>query len=241
MTLAVHRQSGSYSNLVDRYIALTEFARNKLIAGGLRAERISIKANFVEPDPGFREGSGDYALFAGRLAEEKGLHTLLDAWKRLGPDVPLHIAGDGPLRDALAHRIDSEAIAGATLLGSLSREALLRELRGARMLVFPSEWYEGMPMAIVEAFACGVPTIASRLGGMQEMIDNGKNGLLVAPADPKALADRLRWAFEHEAELAALGRAARAEYEAHYTAAANCAQLIEIYQQVIASNRDRAA
>jgi glycosyltransferase involved in cell wall biosynthesis len=78
-----------------------------------------------------------------------------------------------------------------------------------------------------------VPTIASRLGGMQEMIDDGKNGLLVPPADPERLASKLRWAFDHEDELAAIGRAARVEYEARYTAAANCAQLIDIYRQVI--------
>ena len=238
--LAIHRRLGTYTDLIDRYIALTEFARNKLIAGGLPGERISIKPNFVEPDPGVREGSGDYALFAGRLTAEKGVHTLLDAWKRLGPGIPLRIAGDGPLRDALARRIETEAIAGATLLGSLSRDAMLRELRGARILVFPSEWYEGMPMAILEAFACGVPTLASRLGGMQEMIDDGKNGLLVKPAVPQDLADRVRWAFEHEGELAALGRAARAEYESRYRAAANCAQLIEIYQQTIGSSGIRA-
>jgi len=241
MALAVHRRRGSYTNLVDRYIALTEFARAKLIAGGLPEERISVKPNFVEPDPGVRETPGDYALFAGRLTAEKGVHTLLDAWKRLGPDVPLHIAGDGPLRDALAQRIDTEKIAGATLLGSLAPEALMRELRGARVLVFPSEWYEGMPMAIIEAFACGVPTIASRLGGMREMIDDGVNGLLVAPANPDDLATRLRWAFDHEGELAALGRAARAEYEAHYTATTNCARLIDIYRQAIEPSGDRAA
>ena len=94
-------------------------------------------------------------------------------------------------------------------------------------------------MAIVEAFACGVPIIASRLGGMREMIDDGKNGLLVAPADPEGLATRLRWAFDRETELAALGRAARAEYEARYTAATNCARLIEIYQQAIGASGDR--
>jgi glycosyltransferase involved in cell wall biosynthesis len=164
--LAVHRRCGSYEKLVDRYIALTQFARDKLIAGGLPGERISIKPNFVEPDPGIREGSGDYALFVGRLTAEKGLHTLLDAWKQLGSDIPLHIAGDGPLRDVLAQRIEIEGIAGATLLGLLSRDAMLRELRGARILVFPSEWYEGMPLAILEAFACGVPVVASRLGSM---------------------------------------------------------------------------
>jgi glycosyltransferase involved in cell wall biosynthesis len=241
IALAVHRKSGTYAGLVDRYIALTEFARAKLIAGGLPEERISVKPNFVEPDPGARERSGDYALYAGRLTAEKGVHTLLDAWKQLGPGVPLRIAGDGPLRDALARRIDSEGIAGATLLGSLPREALMRELHGARLLVFPSEWYEGMPMAILEAFACGVPTIASRLGGMQEMIEDGKNGLLVAPADAEGLADRLRWAFEHKTELSALGQAARAEYEARYTAAANCARLTDIYREAIETSGVRAA
>jgi glycosyltransferase involved in cell wall biosynthesis len=98
-----------------------------------------------------------------------------------------------------------------------------------------------MPMAIVEAFACGVPTIASRLGGMREMIDDGKNGLLVAPADPEDLAARLRWAFDHETELVALGRAARDEYEVRYTPATNCARLIDIYRQAIEPSGDRDA
>jgi len=239
--LAVHRRCGSYAQLVDRYIALTEFARERLIAGGLPGERICVKPNFVEPDPGPRAGSGRHALFAGRLTEEKGLHTLLDAWRRLGPELPLRVAGDGPLREALARRIESERIAGVTLLGSLPRDALLEELRGARVLVFPSEWYEGMPMAIVEAFACGVPCVAARLGGMREMIEDGVNGLLFAPGDPDELAAKLRWAFEHEAELAAIGRAARAEYEARYTAATNCARLLEIYRQAIEHSASRAA
>ncbi len=237
--LAVHRRGGSYAKLVDRYIALTEFARDKLIAGGLPGERIAVKPNCVEPDPGPREGPGHHALFAGRLTAEKGLQTLLDAWKRLGPDVPLRIAGDGPLREALARRIAEERIAGATLLGALPRAALLEELRGARVLVFPSEWYEGMPMAIVEAFACGVPTVGPRLGGMREMIEDGANGLLFAPADPADLAARLRWAFDHAAELAAIGRAARAAYEARYTAAANCARLLDIYREAIAQRAAR--
>ncbi len=234
--LAVHRRLGTYSGLVDRYIALTQFARDKLVAGGLPKERISIKPNFIDPDPGVRKGAGEYALFAGRLTAEKGVHTLLDAWKRVGGGIPLRIAGDGPLREALARRIDTEEIFSAKLLGSLSHDALMRELRGARVLVFPSEWYEGMPMAIVEAFACGVPTIASRLGGMQEMIDDGRNGLLVAPADPEHLAESVRWAFNRETEMAELSRAARAEYESHYTAAENCARLIDIYRAAIAQS-----
>ncbi|MBW2579314.1 MAG: glycosyltransferase family 4 protein, partial [Deltaproteobacteria bacterium] len=211
----------------------TEFARAKLVAGGLPEEQISVKPNFIDPDPGVREGPGDYALFAGRLTIEKGVHTLLDAWKRIGPDIPIHIAGDGPLRDALVRRIETENITGVSMLGSLSREAMMRELRGARVLVFPSEWYEGMPMTIIEAFACGVPTVSARLGGMREMIDDGRNGLLVAPGDSEGIATRVRWLFDSESESTKLSRASRAEYEAHYTAAANCTQLIDIYRQAI--------
>ncbi|MBW2494347.1 MAG: glycosyltransferase family 4 protein [Deltaproteobacteria bacterium] len=239
--LAIHRRCGTFTKLVDRYIALTEFARGKLVAGGIPPERISIKPNFIDPDPGVREGSGNYALFAGRLTLEKGVHTLLDAWKRIGADIPLRIAGDGPLREALARRIETEGIAGISLLGSLTNDTMMRELRGARVLVFPSEWYEGMPMTILEAFACGVPTVSARLGGMQEMIEDGRNGLLVAPGDAEGIAARVRWLFEYESEAAELGRAARADYEARYTAAANYTQLLDIYRQAIECGGGRAS
>jgi glycosyltransferase involved in cell wall biosynthesis len=235
--LSFHRSRGTYVDLVDRYIALTEFARDKLVAGGIPQERIAVKSNFAEPDPSPRNELGNYALFAGRLTDEKGTHVLLDAWKRLDSNVPLRVAGDGPQREQLERRVTDERIANVTFLGALPAEELMQELRSARVLVFPSRWYEGMPMSIVEAFACGVPTIASRLGGMREMIEDGRTGLLVAPADAADLAATVSWAFSHDAEIDALGRAARAEYEKHYTAAANCTRLIEIYRQAIEQRR----
>ncbi len=238
--LSFHRWRGTYADLVDRYIALTEFARDKLVAGGIPKERIAVKSNFVEPDPGPRDELGRYALYAGRLTHEKGTHVLLDAWKRLDSDVPLRVAGDGPLREQLERRVADERIANVTFLGALPPVKLMSELRSARVLVFPSHWYEGMPMAIVEAFACGVPTIASHLGGMREMIDEGRTGLLVVPADAGDLAAKVSWMFSHDTEVAELGRAARAEYEAHYRAGTNCARLIEIYRQAIEQRREDA-
>jgi len=231
--LALHRRRGTYSRLVDRYIALTEFARAKLIAGGLPQERVVVKANFVEPDPGQREDLGDYALFAGRLSEEKGLRTLLDAWQRLDSGAALHIAGDGPLRRELEARVAHEGITGVTFMGQLPRAELLTELRGARFLLFPSQWYEAMPMSIIEAFACGVPVIAARLGAMSEMIEDHRTGLFFSPADSVDLATQLHWAFSHDTEIIQMGDAARAEYSARYTAALNRPRLIEIYQQAI--------
>jgi glycosyltransferase involved in cell wall biosynthesis len=142
------------------------------------------------------------------------------------------------LRETLERRLAAEGIANVTLLGALPQPELMRALRGARALVFPSRWYEGMPMSILEAFACGVPTIASNLGGMREMIEDGRTGLLFSPVEPAALADRVDWTFSHPLEAAELGRAARSEYETRYTATANLDQLIDIYRQAIARRRE---
>lgn len=238
--LAFHRRRGTWAERVDRYVALSEFARAKFVAGGMPPDRIAVKPNFVEPDPdtGAQAPSRDptaagYALFAGRLAREKGVHTLLDAWRRLSQPVSLRIAGDGPLRDELARRIEREDLREVELLGALPRDRLLDTLRGARLLVFPSEWYEGMPMAILEAFACRVPVLASRLGSMQEMIEDERTGLLFAPGDARDLADRVAWACCHREEVAALADAARGVYEARYTAAANLPRLLAIYREAI--------
>jgi glycosyltransferase involved in cell wall biosynthesis len=239
--LAVHRRRGTYSDRVDRYIALTEFARANLVAGGVPEERISVKPNFTGPDPGTREHLGRYALFAGRLSAEKGVRTLLDAWSLLDSDIPLHVAGDGPLRGELEARVRDEGFSNVTFLGAVARSKMLAEMQGARVLVFPSELYEGMPMSIVESFACGVPVIAARLGAMKEMIEDRRTGLFFSPADASGLATQVRWAFHHDPEITAMGRAARAEYTAHYTAASNCPRLIAIYEQAVAQRQRREA
>src|SRR5437016_12230476 len=99
--LAIHRDLGTWTKRVDLYVALSNFARDKFIAGGLPAAKIAVKPNFVHPDPGVDRDVSPYALFVGRLSQEKGLQTLLAAWRQLGSMIPLKIAGDGPLRGEL--------------------------------------------------------------------------------------------------------------------------------------------
>ncbi|MCI0722607.1 MAG: glycosyltransferase family 4 protein [Acidobacteria bacterium] len=233
--LKVHRVLGTWRGKVDVYIALSEFARQKFMESGLPGEKIVIKPNFVHPDPGLREGAGEYALFVGRLSEEKGLRTLLTAWKRLGTRIPLRIVGDGPLRtevEGAGTDLDS-----VHTLGRLPREQTIMAMKGARFLVFPSECFENFPVVIAEAFACGVPLIASRLGAMVEIVADGRTGLHFTPGDADDLAAEVEWAWSHSREMGAMGRNARLEYESKYTADRNYEQLLAIYQKAAGAGR----
>jgi glycosyltransferase involved in cell wall biosynthesis len=233
--LATHRALRTWQTKVDAYIALSEFARRKHIAGGLPAQRFVVKPNFVYPDPGCRtpEEIGQYALFVGRLSEEKGLRGLLAAWKRLGRPIPLFLLGEGPMRDEIAPQLGSFELSEATLLGSVPRDDVLRWMRGARFLVCPSHWFEGCPLVIVEAFASGIPVIATGHGPTAEMIDHGRTGLHVVPGDAADLAAKVEWAWTHPQEMQVMGEAARKEFEAKYTAQKNYSQLLALYQRLV--------
>lgn len=213
---------------MDLYIALTEFARRKFVEGGFPAERVVVKPNFVHPDPGPGDRGGGFALFVGRLAPEKGVRTLLAAWRHL-PGIPLKVVGDGPLAGEMRAVVAREGLRGVDLLGRLPREVIFGLMRRARVLVFPSEWYEGFPLTLAEAFACGLPVMASRLGAVDEIVKDGRTGLLFEPGDPEDLAARVDWAWSHPGAMAAMGQEARRVYELEYTAERNHERLMEIY------------
>ena len=232
LMIASQRALGTWKNKVDCYIARTEFARRKFIEGGLPAEKIVVKPCFVHPDPGRRTGSGETALFVGRLSPEKGLRTLISAWEYLGGRLPLRIAGDGPLRAELEAEIERRRVVGVQMLGRLCGPDTLAEMKRARFVVFPSEWYEGLPLTIAEAFACGVPVIASRIGSMIELVEDGRTGLHFTPGDARDLAAKVEWAWAHPEATEEMGLNARAEYEAKYTAEQNYAMMTNINQRV---------
>jgi glycosyltransferase involved in cell wall biosynthesis len=114
-------------------------------------------------------------------------------------------------------------------------------MKGARFLMFPSEWYEGFPVTIAESFACGVPVVCSRLGSMQEIVEDGRTGLHFAPGDAADMADKVQWAWSHAEETSSMGLAARAEFEAKYSAARNFGMLTDIYERVIAGSSRKGA
>ena len=193
-----------------------------------------MKPNFIHPDPGPRASGeqGKYALFVGRLSEEKGLRGLLAAWKRLAEPIPLFLLGEGPMRDEIVPQLRACGLQPESLLGNVPREEVLRWMRGARFLVCPSHWFEGCPLVIVEAFACGIPVIATGHGPTAEMVDHQRTGLHVRPGDDVDLAEKVAWAWAHPAEMQFMGEAARREFERKYSAEGNYTQLIALYQQL---------
>lgn len=229
--LAVHRAWGTWNRTVSRFIALTQFARDKFIAGGLPEERIVVKPNFVDPDPGMGAGKGDYALFVGRLSEEKGIRTLLAAWSQLPTSYRLKIVGEGPLASMVK---DASAVGGGTeWLGRRSKDEVLKLMANAAFLIFPSTWYETFGLVIIEAFSVGLPVIASRLGAMAELVSDGETGRLFMSGRSDALAAAIEWAFSHSDQLQAMRRRARNEFENKYTANANYEVLAGVYQSAM--------
>ena len=224
--LVLHHALGTYRNKVARYIALNDFPRSKFIEAGIPADRIVVKPNFVdfsahEDMP--RRG----LLFVGRLSVEKGIKTLVQAVALLhNPE--LRVAGDGPE----AHLLDG--VEGLTRLGNLTGDAVRQEMSSAVALVLPSICYENFPRTIVEAFACSLPVIASRIGALADLVREGETGLLFEPGNPRDLADKLAWALVHPEHMLEMGRKARAQYEAEFSAGVNYRLLMDIYNSVLA-------
>lgn len=225
-----HRKAGTWHKKVNRFITLTEFARQKFIQAGFPAEKISVKPNSVSDSTNWhsRKGAtGVHALYVGRLSQEKGIQTMLRAWEDAFPI--LYIAGDGPMLEEVQGR------AGNSLnyLGKISPKEVGLQMQSASFLVMPSECYENFPMVLCEAFSHGLPVIASRLGGMAEIIEEGITGLLFKAGSESALAEKVRWIQNNLEACNEMGENARRVYLEKYTPEKNYKILMQIYLEAI--------
>ncbi len=228
--LTAHRFVGTWRKAVESYIAPTEFVRSKLVEGGLPAHKMVVKPNFLSSEPGVGSGDGGYALFVGRLSPEKGLATLLRSWQGL-PDFPLVIAGAGPLRDFITAQ--ARALPNISVLGFREHSEVIKLLKAAALLVVPSEWYEGFPMTVVEAMGCGTPVLASDIGSLSEVIEDGVNGAKFEPGNASALTNQVRCLISQPAKLLGLRDNVRRRFLSRYSAENNYQQLRQIYEESI--------
>ena len=226
-----HRKEGTWNHKIKRFIALTDFAKNKFIEAGFPSDKIAVKANFIhEPTTQSLEvtpSTSGFALFVGRISKEKGIKTLLHAWTALGNDLDLKVAGTGPLENMLTGRNN------VVNLGRRNSGEISVLMRQATFLVLPSEWYEGFPLVLVEAFAHGLPVLASRLGSMADIIQDGENGLLFSAGDASDLALKAKWLLENPLQAQRIAENARQTYLAKYSAEKNYEQLMAIYAEAL--------
>lgn len=226
--IGAHKLAGTWRKRVSSYIALSEFARQKFVAGGFAEEQIAVKPNFLHPSPPPGQGAGGYALYVGRLSPEKGIAPMLEAWKTAQAPLPLKIVGEGPL----AELVRAAASGGKVeYLGGRPLPEVLRLMGKAEFLVFPSLTYETMGRTVMEAFAVGTPVVVSSHGAAAGMVTPEKNGFHVAPGNVSELRGRIEWCTRNLSRIRALRGNARAAFEAGYTGAANLERLLAIYNR----------
>ena len=224
---------------VQRFIALTEFAKNVLVRGGLEAGKVCVLPNTIARAQMTERVSSEVpqVLYVGRLSGEKGIEPLLRAWTevmRSGVRARLKVVGDGPAREALGHR---DPVLGVEFTGWLEADQVRSEMARSVFLVLPSLWYEGFPMVAVEALAAGLPVMASRIGGLPELVEDGVSGWLATPDHVGEWAQKLIAVLGDPTACSHAGVAARARFERHYAPERKLSALESVYRDAIEMRR----
>ena len=195
----VHRALRTWERHIDLLIAPSQFVKDRFVEAGFPLERIIVKPHFVHPDPECNYGSGKYGLYVGRLCENKGIMTLLDAWRSI--DYPLKVVGGGELEQYVRNYVKEMNLKNVEICGQLTKERVFEYIKDASFMMVPSLHYEGFGMVVIEGFACGVPVLSSRRPPLTELIDDGRNGFLLEPGVPDDIVSKVRWLLSHTSKL----------------------------------------
>ncbi len=232
LTMASNRAAGMVDK-ISGFICLTEFFKIKMREAGVPENKLFVRPNFVrapELPLSVKPGNG-YALFMGRLSPEKGCWTLIRAFERL-PHVQLKIVGTGPVEDSLREYIRNNGIHNIELLGFKSGDEKWQILRNSTCLIVPSEWYENFPITVLEGFMASKPVIASRIGGLPYIVEEGKSGLLFETGQANELAQKVQYLVDHQDEAMRMGQRGRQLTETKYGPDEGYRNLMGICSQV---------
>jgi glycosyltransferase involved in cell wall biosynthesis len=219
---------------ISRFICPSQFMANMLCRSGVVSEKVSVIPNFL-PDAEIRSSGNDYFLYCGRLTPEKGVVTLLEAFEKFGHG-ELRIAGDGPQREYLQNRVKQSGNKNIHFLGHQTPHEIERLLAGCRAVIVPSVWYENLPYAVMETMAAEKPVIASRIGGIPEMVEHGTEGLLFIPGDVAELSLALSKIWNDDETATKMGAAGKRKVKALYSAEKHYRLLSQVYSEVAGSN-----
>lgn len=204
-----------FQNNVDVFMVLTEFAKEKLLQNGFSSKQVQVISGLANPgcfQPDFNKNNGRYVGFVGRVSPEKGIDLLVESAKTL-PDLPFKVAGNFDRTLDLVR----QAPLNIEFTGQLNPDALIEFYAQARMILAPSKWYEGLPMAVIEAMLSGKPVVCSNIGGLPEIVDDGISGLLFHHNDAKDLTEKIQMLWDDQKRCRGMGMAAREKAEKEYS------------------------
>jgi len=229
----VARRFNLYSSNVTRYYAQTSFQQKLIGSEGYSVDRIGLIPNMVQPlGDGQQAGAvGSFVGFVGRMSPEKGVDVFLEA-ARACPDIPFKIAGD-----AGKYQSQKELPVNVELLGHLNRDDLNEFYQQCRFVVVPSLWYEGFPGVIIEAMRYSKPVIASRIGGLPEIVEHEKTGLLFEPDNEKELSALVTRLWDDNDATQQLGKAGVKKVSSEYSPEVYYKRLMSIYDQALSETR----
>jgi len=227
-----HWRRGTWTKMIDRLTVATEFSRRKHIQAGIPEDKITVLPHFVDdPGPVNEAPRQGYALYAGRLSPEKGLNVLLDAWKSI-KDIELYIVGSGPMKASLEKRVLDEGLTNVKIFGFIEKVEYIKIMKEAMFLVAPCLSYDNFPMVIVESYSYGVPVLASRLGSLEEAVEDGVTGRLFKPNDAKDLAEKVNDVLQNLSAHQTMCINARKTYELKHSPLKHYEALLKIYHEV---------
>jgi glycosyltransferase involved in cell wall biosynthesis len=232
----VARKFRLFLNNINLYLALTEFQKNYLAKAGFPNKKLRVLPNMVDlPKSATDTSRGKYVAYAGRFSAEKGIEVLLAA-AELNPKVPIYLAGD---HLAMPHLIRG-ASKNVYFMGHLTKEKMQEFYRESRFLVVPSTWFEVCPLAILEAMGHGLPIIASRIGSMQEIVEDGQTGLLFEKGNSEDLSRKIDLLWKDHDLCHKMSRACREKAIQAYSQEVHYTQLIALYNEAIQIKLDHS-
>ncbi|MBF0489606.1 MAG: glycosyltransferase family 4 protein [Candidatus Omnitrophica bacterium] len=219
---------------ISSFIALSNFSRQKFLESGWNPKRMTVNGNFLEEDPGGVSFKGKHILYVGALQEYKGIEVLLKAWGLSSKALPLKVVGSGPM----VSLFEDQFVKGIEYLGQKSSTEVMELIKDSLCVVIPSLCYENFPRVIIEAYACGVPVVASNLGALKEIVEDQKTGLLFEAHNMGSLSEKLDFLIQNPQEASRMGKQARAAFEQKYSKTRHYEIMMNIYQKAMHPEED---
>jgi glycosyltransferase involved in cell wall biosynthesis len=230
------RLLNTFQKNISRFICVSEFLKSRFIEFGINEKKIAVLPNMINTNMISKQNensaNGQYIAYVGRLSNEKGIDILLKATSKL-PDLPVRIAGNGPLMS----KIIKYTSINLKILGQLNRSEMVTFYKNARFLVVPSLWFETFGLIILEAMSNGIPVIASRIGAIPELVEDGITGLLFEPGNHIELATKMKMLWENYDLCKKMGEIGKERVIKKYNESAYFNNLLSIYKHTLSFDK----